>query len=60
MSEKIELIVSEILNNPFNYNAYSKLAQHYFLINKTHEGNSILKLIENKNERSDSSNSDKK
>jgi hypothetical protein len=51
MSEKIELIVSEILNNPFNYTAYSKLSQYYFSNNKPHEGNSILKLIESRNER---------
>jgi hypothetical protein len=56
--KKIELVVSEISNNPFNYNAYSQLAQYYFSINKIHEGNSILKLIKSKNERPDSSNSD--
>jgi len=59
MSEKVELIVSEILNNPFNYNAYKRLAQYYISVNKLHEGNAILDLI-SKNERPDNSNSDEK
>ena len=58
MSEKIELIISEISNNPFNYTLYKKLAQYYFSINKIHEANSILQLIESKNEKFDNSNSD--
>ena len=48
--EKITQIVSEILNNPFNYIAYKKFAQYYFDIGKSHEGNAILKLTENQND----------